>query len=281
MQAEVRQSVTAYRVVKTDTAEKPSEAEKEIDADLAEPSQNLFATTAEEKYATAEEKYAAELAKFKLELTEKQKEVLRDFVTLEKPAGKGLWAIKGIKEFKPSEPTSFLKNNSFPEICPSQPGVNMKIVERKIADGLPATPVIPVAVTKDGMIQLLDKHHTFVACMALGRPVKFALTGRAHGELHSGGARDERAAVPKDFGDFDLIAIEKVPWATTGFRLTESESSDLEGKRIKEPNWRQIVPWRKDAPHSVKEKVEACVKEFEFLSESVGITSVAEQLFSL
>ena len=145
--------------------------------------------------------------------------------------GSGNWAIKGLMTYSPSGPLN-IPGSDFDDICPGQDHVNKAIVEQKLQDGMASTPVIPAAINENGQIFLLDKHHAFVACMALGKSVKIGLTPMP--------GQEGRAS----WGDCTWASFSKKPVPGAGFSLKKEESEKHEGKREQNPKWKEIVPWR-------------------------------------
>jgi hypothetical protein len=175
--------------------------------------------------------------------TEKREKVLETF----KPAnekepnkkyGNGIWQFTAVKPFVPKGPISIVNGNNeaLQGLCPSQPGVSKERVEAKIANGLPKVAVIPVMLNQKGDLVLLDGHHMFAACMAIGRPVKFALTNGSAGP-----------GTLEGWGGFGWIDLDptKIPTGKkSDFRLTAEESEFLEGGKEIDPDWKGKVPWR-------------------------------------
>src|SRR5262245_10807653 len=114
--------------------------------------------------------------------------------------------------------------------------------------GLPSTPVIPVAMDEsNGRLCLLDRHHTFSACMALGQPVKLALM--------QGMMPDKRKSWKEcNWKGFDKPG-EPLPPITE-----ETSTAAHEGKVVKVENWQEVVPWRVDKPESEERLQDFAVK---------------------
>ena len=202
------------------------------------------------------------------------------FAELKDPIGAegSIFKAVGMTTYTPSQAME-LPGSNFSEICPGQDFVNRKAVEAKIANGLPASPVIPVTIIPmDDRIVLLDKHHTFVACMALKRPVKLAL-------LPSGGT--EKAGA--NWGSCDWKGFDKPKGALKAIMtLSKEESEEHEGGVVVNEDWKDIVPWRKDKPKTPEEMTNSVVEmlgtllDEEQLKEACACDpSVAEMLYEI
>ncbi len=180
------------------------------------------------------------------------------FDELSEPIGEGIWKINSTQIYQPSGPIE-VPNTSFNAVCPGQDHVNRQIVEAKLSGKLPANPVVPVVVAKDGTLVLQDKHHTFVACMALGRPVKLALTS------------NPLSKAKKSWNECTWKGFEKPGAAGAGFSVPKDKSAALEGEAAATPGWEKIVPWRKDVPESDQGKVDALVEGFQGVTDSKAV----------
>lgn len=189
------------------------------------------------------------------------------FTALEDPVGEGIWKIEATRVYTPSGPIE-IPGTSFSDVCPGQDHVNRQIVEAKLAGKLPATPVVPAVITPEGVIVLQDKHHTFVACMALGRPVKLALTA------------NPLTKAKASWAECTWKGFEKPGKAGAGFSVPTDQSEALEGKATAEPGWESKVPWRKDIPKTDKGKVTTMVQDFKSLpgAKEVDMQAVSDQL---
>lgn len=185
------------------------------------------------------------------------------FTTLDDPIGDGIWRIEATRIYAPSGPIE-IPGTSFSDVCPGQDHVNRQIVEAKLAGKLPATPVVPAVITPDGTIVLQDKHHTFVACMALGRPVKLALTA------------NPMTKAKASWAECTWKGFEKPGKAGAGFSVPRDQSVALEGESKAEPGWEATVPWRKGIPKTDKGKVTEMVKDFKALPDVHGVTEQLE-----
>jgi hypothetical protein len=184
-----------------------------------------------------------------------------ELAAVDKP-GKGIWKIGATWTYRPSGPVE-VPGSNFNEACPGQPHVNRRIVEAKIEAGMPATPVIPVVVSpQTGDIVMSDKHHTFVACMAMGRPVKFGLLEKGLASM---------GKVRTSWMECTWKGFEKPGAAARGFSLTPKESQQLEGERTANPDWQNIVPWRKDTPQTDDGKVTS-------LKQSMSTINLGDEL---
>lgn len=170
-----------------------------------------------------------------------------EFTRVAEPYGTGLWKVTEESIYTPSGPTE-VPGTAFNVLAPGQDHVNMRIVEAKLEAGLPATPVVPVARSPSGELNLTDKHHTFVAAMALGRPVKLAITRMG---LASMGRRRS------SWKQCSWKGFEKPGAAARGFGLSSEDSLAHEGEVKSSGDWRSIVPWRANAPTTVAGKVDA------------------------
>src|SRR5262245_41106033 len=133
----------------------------------------------EEEYKIEREREKQKIEEAKSKGASDEEAVRQSFTELKEPIGEGIWKVKAVKMYRPSGPMEVPGNSGFKDVCPGQAHVNRQIVEAKLEAGLPGTPVVPAMITQKGQIILADKHHTFVACMALGRAVKLALTSVA------------------------------------------------------------------------------------------------------
>lgn len=178
----------------------------------------------------------------------------KEFTELDDPIGEGIWKINAVRIYKPPRAME-VPGTGFDEVCPGQDHVNRQIVEAKISGkpGLRGTPLVPAVITPDGKIVLQDKHHTFVACMALGRPVKLALTSNPLTKAKS------------SWMGCTWKGFEKPGKAGAGFSVPKDQASELEGDPELALNWEDVVPWRKDIPDSDDGKVVKMVEDFKSL----------------